>query len=119
MYLDNSNSYLNSSGILYINYNNQNLPICCNPFTLFDADSTCRQLGYTQAALSPQPIRYKIYTPVYKIELYILYSPAVPTWKLGRNCNESSICLKICFGKYNLVKELCYVCNVTCSKLRT
>ena len=50
--------YLNSSGLLYLYYKDESLPVCCNKqFTQnpkFAADSACRQLGYTNAAFAEE-----------------------------------------------------------------
>ena len=48
IYLSND-SYLNSSGILYLYYDNEWLPVCARSFNQYAADSACRQLGYTNA----------------------------------------------------------------------
>ena len=49
IYLDNDINYFNSSGILYLYYNNEWLPVCARSFNQYAADSACRQLGYTNA----------------------------------------------------------------------
>ena len=49
IYLENDINYLNSSGILYLYYNNEWFPVCARSFNQYAADSACRQLGYTNA----------------------------------------------------------------------
>ena len=49
IYLYNDTTYLNSSGILYLYYDNEWLPVCARSFNQYAADSACRQLGYTNA----------------------------------------------------------------------
>ena len=49
IYLYNDMTYLNSSGILYLYYDNKWLPVCARYFNQYVADSVCRQLGYTNA----------------------------------------------------------------------
>ena len=47
--LYNDTSYLKSSGILYLYYDNEWLPVCARSLKQNAADSACRQLGYTNA----------------------------------------------------------------------
>ena len=49
IYLYNDINYFNSSGILYLYYDNKWLPVCARSFNQYAADSACRQLGYTNA----------------------------------------------------------------------
>ena len=49
IYLYDDTSYLNSSGTLYLYYDNQWFPVCARSFNQYAADSACRQLGYTNA----------------------------------------------------------------------
>ena len=49
IYLYNDTTYLDSSGILYMYYDNELLPVCARSFNQHAADSACRQLGYTNA----------------------------------------------------------------------
>lgn len=50
VYLENYNSYINSSGEPYLHFNDQWLPVCvAEPFNQYIADTVCHQLGYTGA----------------------------------------------------------------------
>ena len=54
VYLENTvtDSYLKSSGVVYLKYDGKTLPVCFdNSCSKFAADSTCRQLGYTEATV--------------------------------------------------------------------
>ena len=66
IYLSNDTSYFNSSGILYLYYDNEWLPVCARSFNQYAADSACRQLGYTNA------IDQDGYKEVYVTLIYII-----------------------------------------------
>ena len=69
IYLYNDTSYLNSSGTLYLYYDNEWLPVCARSFNQYATDSACRQLGYTNGGYEEMYVTL-IYIIVYSSEYY-------------------------------------------------